>query len=144
MSEYKSDVVRLNASRQRVYDRLSNPENLRDFLDKIPADKVPADKLEQLRNVEVTADSITIPGGPVGSVCMVVDERREPELVRLRAEGLPISVTMELRLAEAGADQADAVVAINADLPPMLRPMVSGPLKQVVAQFATVLGSMPF
>lgn len=144
MSEYKSDVVRLNASRQVVYDRLSNPENLREFLDKIPADKVPADKLEQLRNVEVTADSITIPGGPVGSVRMVIDERREPELVRMRADGLPINVTMELRLADAGDAQTDAVVAINADLPAMLKPMVSGPFKQIVSQFATVLASMPF
>jgi hypothetical protein len=122
---------------------LSNLENFKSFLDKIPADKIPADKMEQFKSIEVTADSIAFQGGPTGAVKFVVAEKREPSLIKLKAADLPLSLTLELHL-KADGDNCRQQTIINADIPAMLKPMVAGPLQKVVDQFGSVLSAIPF
>lgn len=143
-TEYKSAPVTLNAPIERVYSRFSNLENLKALIDNAPTDRIPADKLEQLKNMEVTPDSITIQGGPTGAVTMRVTERVEPTLIALRPDGLPLDLNMQLRFSAESENTTSAVAAIEANIPMMLRPMVKGPLQQVVDQFATMMASIPF
>lgn len=143
-TEYKSAPARLNAPVERVYERFSNLENLKHLIEGAPADKIPADKLEQLKKLEVTPDTLSIPGGPTGAVTLRVIRREEPNLVELQAENLPMQLLLQLRLQPEGADATEAVAAIVADIPMMLRPMLKGPLQQVVDQFATMMAAIPF
>lgn len=143
-TEYKSAAVTLAAPIDKVYARFSNLENLKALIDNAPADRIPADKLEQLKKMEVTPDSITVQGGPTGSVTLHVCQRVEPTLIALRPEGIPIDMQMQLRFQPEGADSTSAVAAITADIPMMLRPMVKGPLQQVVDQFAAMMAAIPF
>lgn len=143
-TEYKSKKVELAAPIDKVYARFSNPENLKVLIENAPADKVPADKLEQLRSLEVTPDSIKVPGGPTGAVTLRVCERVDPTLIAFRPEGIPIDLKMLLLFEQAGEEATEAQAVITADIPLMLRPMVKGPLQQVVDQFATLMAAMPF
>ncbi len=143
-SEFKSKAGIVNAPVEMVYARLSNPENLRTLLDNIPADRIPADKLEQLKNVRITADSITLPGGPTGSVTLRLDHCEAPSLVRLKAADLPVSLIMELHLKEADSHTTEAQAVIVADIPMMLRPMVKGPLQQVADKVIELIAGIPF
>lgn len=143
-TEYKSKPVDLAAPINTVYSRFSNPENLRSLIDNAPADRIPADKLEQLKQLEVTEDSITVNGGPTGAITMRVSERVEPTLIALRPDGVPIDLQLELRLTELTPDSTQATAAIVADIPMMMRPMLKGPLQKVVDQFATMLAAIPF
>lgn len=143
-TEYKSKDVELAAPIERVYVRFSNPENLKQLIDNAPSDRVPADKLEQLRSLEVTQDSITVPGGPTGAVTLKVSERVEPTLVAFRPEGIPIELQMLLMFEPASENSTIARAVITADIPMMLRPLVKGPLQKVVDQFAAMMEAMPF
>lgn len=143
-TEYKSSPVSLKAPIERVYSRFSNLENLKALIDNAPTDRIPADKLEQLKTMEVTPDSITIQGGPTGSITMRVTERIEPTLISLRPDGLPLDLNMQLRFEPENESTTKAVAAIVANIPMMLRPMVKGPLQQVVDQFATMMAAIPF
>lgn len=143
-TEYKSKPVDLAAPISTVYSRFSNPENLRSLIENAPADRIPADKLEQLKQLEVTEDSITVNGGPTGAITMRVSERVEPTLIALRPDGVPIDLQLELRLTELTPDTTQATAAIVADIPMMMRPMLKGPLQKVVDQFATMLAAIPF
>lgn len=143
-TEYKSKPVDLAAPINTVYSRFSNPENLRSLIENAPADRIPADKLEQLKQLEVTEDSITVNGGPTGAITMRVSERVEPTLIALRPDGVPIDLQLELRLTELTPDSTQATAAIVADIPMMMRPMLKGPLQKVVDQFATMLAAIPF
>lgn len=143
-TEYKSSPVSLKSPIERVYSRFSNLENLKALIDNAPTDRIPADKLEQLKTMEVTPDSITIQGGPTGSITMRVTERIEPTLISLRPDGLPLDLNMQLRFEPENESTTKAVAAIVANIPMMLRPMVKGPLQQVVDQFATMMAAIPF
>ncbi|MCM1005608.1 MAG: SRPBCC family protein [Prevotella sp.] len=142
-TEYKSKPTILAAPIEKVYGRFSNLENLKNLIDNVPEDKLPADKLEQLKKMEVTPDSITVQGGPTGAVTLEVVERIEPSLISLKPVGIPMDLQMQLRFEDLGAE-TQATAAIVADIPMMLRPMLKGPLQQIVDQFAAMMAAIPF
>lgn len=147
MAEFKSDMTRLRASAERVYDRLSDFDSLREMLTHIPEDKVPADKRAMFEAVEITSDTLTIPlgqAGPVKELKLRKDNCKRPTLVRLVGVGTPVPLALEIRISPDGPDAAEACVVIDVNIPMLLRPMVAPPLQKAVNQFAEVLGAIPF
>lgn len=144
MTTIKSEKSIINAPAERVYDKLSNLENLKPLLEKVPRDQIPEDKREMFDNLKVTADTISIPAGPVGAITLRVTDRLPYSLISLQGEGSPVPMGMQLEINPDGADRCEVQVAINIEIPAMLKPMVSGPLKNIVNQFSQVLGAIPF
>lgn len=143
-SEYKSNPVRVSAPVERVYTRFSNLENLKALINNAPADRLSEEQLAQLQGMEITSDTLTMSGGPTGSITLRVSERREPELVALRPDNLPMDLNLELRFKGIDGQTTDIEAAIVADIPMMLRPMVKGPFQKIVDQFASMVGAIPF
>lgn len=144
MTTIKSDKTQINASAETVFNKLSNLENLKELLDKIPQDKIPEDKKDLFDSLEITSDSITIKGGPTGAITLRVSDRLPNSLIRLEGEQTPVPLAMQLEIEPEGAENCTVQVAINLEIPAMLKPMVSGPLKKMVDQFAVVLKAIPF
>lgn len=143
MATYKSQEVTLQAPAETVFAKLSNLENLRDLLKNVPEDKIPDDKKEMFDNIIITADSITVPGGPVGSLTFKVTKKEEPTLIALSGEGAPFAMGLALHIVPDGpVSKARAV--IDLEIPAMLKPMVSGPLQKMADQFGDVLKALPF
>ena len=94
MATFNSEEVSLNAPAEAVFAKLSNLENLRSLLDKVPADQIPADKMEMFNSITITPDSITVPGGPVGALTFKVKEKINPSLIKLEGEGAPVPLSL--------------------------------------------------
>ena len=140
----KSEKKIIAAPAENVFDKLSNLSNLRPLLEKIPRDKIPEDKQEMFDNLKITDDTITMPAGPVGEIVLRVTDRLPYSLIRMEGEGAPVPLSLQLEIEPKGADECEVMVAINLDIPIMLKPMVSGPLKKIVDQFGQVLTAIPF
>lgn len=143
MAEYKSPVQEIKAPAERVWAKLSNPGKLQEWIDNIPAESIPEDKRKALEGLQLTDDSITIPGGPAGQVTLRVAERREPTLLEFRGEGTPVPLSVALHLEPLGT-VCNAQVVINIEIPAMFKPMVSGPLQKMANEFAMRLGQIPY
>ena len=141
MATYNSEEISLMAPAGAVYSKLSNLDNLRSLLE-----KVPADKLEMFNSISVTPDSVTVPGGPVGALTFRMKEKVEPTLIKLAGEGLPpgIALSLSLHITPEGESTSKAKVTIDISIPAMLKPMVSGPLQKMADQFGQVLRAIPF
>ena len=146
MATYNSEEISLMAPAGAVYSKLSNLDNLRSLLEKVPADKIPADKLEMFNSISVTPDSVTVPGGPVGALTFRMKEKVEPTLIKLAGEGLPpgIALSLSLHITPEGESTSKAKVTIDISIPAMLKPMESGPLQKMADQFGQVLRAIPF
>lgn len=144
MAKYESEEKRISASAERVYARLSNLEGLRSLLEKVPASAVPEDKRALLEGIEITPDTITIPGGPVGSVKMRKCSCIEPELIELKGEGTPVPISLALKIKPVNSESCLAKAEIDLEIPAMLKPMVSGPMQKMISQFGDVLGALNF
>lgn len=144
MATYKSPEVRLKASAEAVFNKLSNLENLHSLLEKVPADKIPEDKRAMFESIQITPDSITLPGGPVGAVTLRLAEKTSPSLISLKGEGTPVPLALSMHIAPDGDSASKAQVAIDIDIPAMLKPMIGGHLQKMADQFGSVLQAIPF
>lgn len=144
MSTYSSGEVTLKASAEDVYNKLSNLENLKGMLDKVPADRIPEDKRQMFENIKITPDSIEVPGGPMGNLIFRVSEREVPTKIKLRGEGIPIEMYLVLHIKPVNETTSEAKVDVDINLPAMLKPMVGGQIQKIANQFGEVLGAIPF
>lgn len=144
MATYKSDEVTLKADAQSVFNRLSDFESLKELLGKIPEDQIPADKKEMFDSIKLTNDSIELPGGPVGAIKLRVVEKTAPSRIKLKGEGTPVPLSLQLDLQPLDDSACRAQAKVDLEIPTMLRPMISGPMQKMTEQFANVLRSIPF
>lgn len=144
MAKYSSDNITINSPAEKVYEKLSNLDNLQAMLDKVPEDRIPADKREMFQNIKLTSDTIEIPNGPMGTLVFRIVERKAPSLVRLKGEGVPINLELVLHVKPLSAETSEAKVDFDIDIPMMLKPMVGGQIQKVANQFGEVLGAINF
>lgn len=144
MATYKSDEVTLKADAQSVFNRLSDFESLKELLGKIPEDQIPADKKEMFDSIKLTNDSIELPGGPVGAIKLRVVEKTAPSRIKLKGEGTPVPLSLQLDLQPIDDSACRAQAKVDLEIPALLRPMISGPMQKMTEQFANVLRSIPF
>lgn len=144
MAKYSSGNIKLNASAETVFNKLSNLNNLKNLLNNVPADRVPEDKREMFENLKITEDSIQIPGGPMGSLTLKMVEKIEPKLIKLAGEGLPIALSLAMNIEPEGENSSSANVDIDIDIPAMLKPMIGGQIQKMASQFGDMLGAISF
>lgn len=144
MTKYSSPEVTLQAPADVVFNKLSNLENLRSMLDKVPADRIPEDKRQMFDNIKITPDTIEVPGAPMGSLIFRMVEKKEPDMIKLQGEGMPIAMSLTMHIKPEGATTSKGHVDFDIDIPMMLRPMVGGQIQKIADQFGDVLAAIPF
>ena len=144
MAEYKSEVTPIKASAETVYNKLSNLEGLKQLLDKIPEDQIPADQKQLFDQIAITSDSISFPAGPVGNITLQLTQAVEPTFIKLEGVATPVPMALMLHINPSTDVSCTAQVEVDLQIPAMLKPMVSGPLKKMVEQFANMLRNLPF
>lgn len=144
MANFKSEPISIAASASKVFDKLSNLEALSDLLKHVGEENIPEDKREIFNNISITPDTITIPGGPTGPITLRMSEKVAPSLIRLSGEGTPVALSLSLHISPVGDEACEAFVDFDLAIPPMLKPMVSGPMKKMTDQFAQVLRAIRY
>ncbi len=144
MVTYSSKDISINAPAEAVYSKMNNLEGLASLLNQVPADQIPEDKRGMLESLDITSDSITIPGGPVGSITLRKSRSIEPTLIEMTGENSPVPLGLSLHITEDGPDHCHARAEIALEIPAMLKPMISGPMQKMVEQFGDVLSAINF
>lgn len=144
MATYRSEDVTLGAPAETVFLKLDNLQGLGEMIRNAPAEQIPADKRDMLEKIEVTADTISFPSGPMGAITLRKTQSVSPSLIRLEGEGTPVPMSLSLHIVPMGDVASTAYVEIDLQIPAMLKPMVSGPLNKMTSEFANMLRAVPF
>ena len=142
MQHYKSDRHEINYDINTVYSKLSNPDVLRQQLEK-NADNLPPEAKENLSKVQFTSEGISIES-PMGPVVLGVTESVEPTRVVYAAANMPINFNLSIELEAIDEARTAAVAQINIDLPFMLRAVVGGQLGDAASQLGKMLAVLPY
>ena len=159
MAEYKSEVMKIYAPIGRVYERLSDLNNLaiiQQGLDNPEAmerikqqagDKVSPEQLEQivekLRSLRFDRDSVS-GETPMGTATLRIIEREPDKTIKFAAEGIPVAANMWIQLLPSGESECAMRLTVKADLNFFIRQMVGKKLEQGVDGLAQMLASLPY
>lgn len=144
MALFKSEEVTLHTSAEKAFARLANLEGLSDLIKSADQSGISDEQRDMLDNIDITSDTITIPGGPTGPITLRKTETIAPTLIKMEGEGTPVALSLALRLRPLTDESCEANVEIDIAIPPMLKPMISGPLQKMTDQFSQMLRAIPF
>lgn len=136
LTTFESTVRQVMSPQQKVYDMLSNLENIERVKDRLPADKI--------ENLSFDRDSVSISVPMVGSVAMNIIDREAPKTIKFEAANSPVPFNLWIQLLPVTEDSCKMKLTIKAELNPFIKGMVQKPLAEGIEKMADVLQAIPY
>ena len=136
MSKFESSIKQIPYSQKAVYSKISDLSNLEKVRDRIPEDKIQGFSFDQ--------DTISVNVPPVGEIRLRIINREEPKCVKFETEQSPLPFHLWIQVLPVTETSSKMKVTVEADIPFMLKGMVSGPLKEGVEKIADALAMIPY
>lgn len=135
MTEYTSEVKQIPYSAERVFNKLSNLNNLESVRPLIEG---------KVKEFSFNEDSCSFNVDPVGSVCVRIVEREPNSTIKFASEKSPIEFLFWIQLKEVSVEDTRMKLTFRADIPFFLKAMVSNKIEEGIANFADMLSRMPY
>lgn len=154
MAKYESNIKQINAPVERVYEKLSNLENFRPVLENMQNNEMVKEKireagqdpaqLEKLKDVVLTADSVSFPVPMMGDMSLRIIEREENRTIKFQTEQSPIDANFWIQVLPVTDLTSKLRLTLKADLNPMVKMMIGSKLKDGIDKFADMLSMIPY
>ena len=136
MTKFESSVKQIPYPVEDVYRNISDLSNLERVRDRVPQDK--------LQDFQFDSDSVQVSVSPVGTIKLRICEREENKCVKFETEQSPMPFNLWIQVLPVSATESKMKVTVKADIPFMLKGMVSGPLQDGVEKIADALAQVPY
>ena len=136
MTKFESSVKQIAYPVEDVYRNISDLSNLERVRDRVPEDKLDSFKFD--------SDSVEVSVPPVGTIKLRIIEREENKCVKFETEQSPMPFNLWIQMLPVTETESKMKVTVKADIPFMLKGMVSGPLQDGVEKIADALSQIPF
>lgn len=136
MTKFESSVKQIPYPVENVYRNISDLSNLERVRDRIPEDK--------LEDFQFDSDSVQVSVAPVGTIKLRIIEREENKCVKFETEQSPLPFNLWIQVLPVSETESKMKITVKADIPFMLKGMVSGPLQDGVEKIADALSQIPF
>ncbi len=136
MTQFESSVYPIPYPVGNVYQTLSDLTHLERIKDRVPEDK--------LKDFQFDKDSVQVSVTPVGTLRLRIVEREENKCIKFEAEQSPVPFNLWIQVLSVSDQTSKMRVTVKADIPFMLKGMVSGPLKDGVEKIGAALAQVPY
>ena len=136
MTKFESSIKQIPYPVEAVYRNISDLSNLERVRDRIPQDK--------LQDFQFDSDSVQVSVSPVGTIKLRICDREENKCVKFETEQSPLAFNHWIQVLPVSDTTSKMKVTVQADIPFMLKGMVSGPLQDGVEKIADALSQIPF
>ena len=136
MAKFESSIKQIPYSQRSVYDCISDLSNLERVRDRVPADKIQDFQFDQ--------DTVSISAAPVGEIKLHIIDRDEPKCVKFETVQSPVPFYLWIQVLPVNETSSKMKVTVDADIPFMLKGMVSGPIQEGVEKIAEALAMIPY
>jgi hypothetical protein len=136
MTKFESSIKQVPYAQEAVYKNLSDLTNLEKVRDRVPEDKVQEFSFDQ--------DTVSVSVPPVGKITLRICEREEPKCVKFESVDSPMPFNLWVQVLPVNETTSKMKVTVKADIPFMLKGMVSGPLQDGVEKVADALALIDY
>ena len=136
MTSFESSIKQIPYPQTAVYQSLSNLENLEKVRDRVPEDKI--------KDFSFDRDSVSINVDPVGQISLRICEREEPKCIKFEAAQSPMPFNLWIQVLPVTETTSKMKLTLKADIPFMLKGMVSRPLQDGLEKIADALAQIHY
>ena len=139
--QYESSVKYVPYRQERVYNKLSDLNNLESVRQRLDAVK---DKLDgKLEDMSFDQDSITLKVQGI-SLTLRIIEREPMKCIKFEGDKSPVPMNLWIQMLPVSDEQSKMKVTIRAEVNMFMKAMVSKPLQDGVEKLADMLSVIPY
>lgn len=139
--QFESNVKHVPYSQERVYNKLSDLNNLEGVRERLDMVK---DKLDgKLEDMSFDRDSITLKVQGI-SLTLRIIEREPLKCIKFEGDKSPIPLNLWIQILPVTQEEAKMKVTIRAEVNMFMKAMVSRPLQEGVEKLADMLAMLPY
>ena len=139
--QFESNVKHVPYSQERVYNKLSDLNNLEGVRERLDMVK---DKLDgKLEDMSFDRDSITLKVQGI-SLTLRIIEREPLKCIKFEGDKSPIPLNLWIQILPVTQEEAKMKVTIRAEVNRFMKAMVSKPLQEGVEKLAYMLAMLPY
>lgn len=139
--QFESNVKHVPYSQERVYNKLSDLNNLEGVRERLDMVK---DKLDgKLEDMSFDRDSITLKVQGI-SLTLRIIERGPLKCIKFEGDKSPIPLNLWIQILPVTQEEAKMKVTIRAEVNMFMKAMVSKPLQEGVEKLADMLAMLPY
>ena len=139
--QFESNVKHVPYSQERVYNKLSDLNNLEGVRERLDMVK---DKLDgKLEDMSFDRDSITLKVQGI-SLKLRIIEREPLKCIKFEGDKSPIPLNLWIQILPVTQEEAKMKVTIRAEVNMFMKAMVSKPLQEGVEKLADMLAMLPY
>ena len=139
--QFESNVKHVPYSQERVYNKLSDLNNLEGVRERLDMVK---DKLDgKLEDRSFDRDSITLKVQGI-SLTLRIIEREPLKCIKFEGDKSPIPLNLWIQILPVTQEEAKMKVTIRAEVNMFMKAMVSKPLQEGVEKLADMLAMLPY
>ena len=139
--QFESNVKHVPYSQERVYNKLSDLNNLEGVGERLDMVK---DKLDgKLEDMSFDRDSITLKVQGI-SLTLRIIEREPLKCIKFEGDKSPIPLNLWIQILPVTQEEAKMKVTIRAEVNMFMKAMVSKPLQEGVEKLADMLAMLPY
>lgn len=139
--QFESKVKHVPYSQERVYNKLSDLNNLEGVRERLDMVK---DKLDgKLEDMSFDRDSITLKVQGI-SLTLRIIEREPLKCIKFEGDKSPIPLNLWIQILPVTQEEAKMKVTIRAEVNMFMKAMVSKPLQEGVEKLADMLAMLPY
>lgn len=136
MSKFESSIKTIPYPQENVYRNISDLNNLARIRDRVPNEKI--------QEFTFDRDTVSVAVPPVGTISLRIIEREEPKCIKFETAQSPMPFNLWIQILPIDEKTSKMKVTVKADIPLMLKAMVSGPLQDGVDKVADALAQIPY
>ena len=141
MAQFESSIKHIPYSQERVYNKLSDLNNIASIQERMDALK---DKLEgKLEDLSFDRDSLTIKVQGI-SLTLRIIEREPMKCIKFEGEHSPSPLTLWIQILPVTEEEAKLKATIRAEVNMFMKTMVSKPLQDGVEKLAEMLATISY
>ncbi len=139
--QFESNVKHVPYSQERVYNKLSDLNNLEGVRERLDMVK---DELDgKLEDMSFDRDSITLKVQGI-SLTLRIIEREPLKCIKFEGDKSPIPLNLWIQILPVTQEEAKMKVTIRAEVNMFMKAMVSKPLQEGVEKLADMLAMLPY
>ena len=139
--QFESNVKHVPYSQERVYNKLSDLNNLEGVRERLDMVK---DKLDgKLEDMSFDRDSITLKVQGI-SLTLRIIEREPLKCIKFEGDKSPKPLNLWIQILPVTQEEAKMKVTIRAEVNMFMKAMVSKPLQEGVEKLADMLAMLPY
>jgi hypothetical protein len=136
MTRFESSVKVIPYAQARVYEKVSNLENIESVKDKLPA--------EAIKNISFDAETVTFNVPPVGTVKLQVVEREPYKLIKFETVSSPIHFYFWIQIVPTAEEECKVRLTTDVEVNPFMKGMIKKPLQEALEKMADMMAAIQY